>query len=195
MVELTRNQIFYAANRGRERERAQAWRLANADRVTAKGSQWRKDNVGKLRAIKKAWRDANPDKVREQKRRSYYANHETELARRRAWYDQNKHLVAAWLKANPEYNRYARSLRRFAEKVALPKWADRKAIRAVYGEAVLSSEKTGMIHHVDHIVPLKSDWVCGLHVAWNLQVMPAQENQSKGNRHWPGDARPFLMRL
>jgi hypothetical protein len=39
--------------------------------------------------------------------------------------------------------------------------------------------------HVDHIVPLVSKFVCGLHCEANLQLLPGPENQRKGNRVWP----------
>lgn len=61
---------------------------------------------------------------------------------------------------------------------AMPKWADEKKIKEIY-----KNRPEG--HDVDHIVPLTSKLVCGLHWEGNLQYLPSKENQSKKNRMWP----------
>ena len=63
---------------------------------------------------------------------------------------------------------------------AMPKWASIKKIKSVY-----FSSSQGM--EVDHIVPIKGENVCGLHVHWNLRVISRQENQSKSNKMPPPD--------
>lgn len=68
---------------------------------------------------------------------------------------------------------------------AIPAWADSAAIDAVYAKAKNLSEVTGFPWHVDHVVPLQSPLVCGLHCEANLQVLPWVVNLSKSNRHWP----------
>lgn len=57
----------------------------------------------------------------------------------------------------------------------MPQWCDVNALLQ-FVEACPGS------HHVDHIIPLNSKIVCGLHVLENLQYLPAQENCSKGNK-------------
>lgn len=72
--------------------------------------------------------------------------------------------------------------RRAAELQQTPPWADRAAIKAVYAEARRLERETGRKYHVDHIVPLQGERVSGLHVAANLQALPAGANVTKGNR-------------
>jgi hypothetical protein len=73
--------------------------------------------------------------------------------------------------------------------LASPKWRDREAIKAIYAEAKQKTKETGIEHHVDHIYPIQGGMACGLHVHWNLQVMPAAENCSKNNS-FPLDQSP-----
>ena len=68
---------------------------------------------------------------------------------------------------------------------AIPKWANLAAIEAIYREANRIEKLTGTEYHVDHIVPLQSKIVSGLHCESNLRVLPATSNISKSNRHWP----------
>jgi hypothetical protein len=68
---------------------------------------------------------------------------------------------------------------------AMPVWADVERINSLYREARRLTRTTGVMHHVDHIVPLNSRLVCGLHVPANLEILRARENRSKGNRRWP----------
>jgi len=59
---------------------------------------------------------------------------------------------------------------------ATPNWVNRNEIINFYKNC----PKT---HHVDHIVPLRGNNVCGLHIINNLQYLPIKENLSKGNKY------------
>jgi len=75
--------------------------------------------------------------------------------------------------------------RKRAKDTATPAWSNRNKVLEVYEQARKISELTGVQHHVDHVVPLTSKLVCGLHNEFNLRVIPATDNLKKHNRTWP----------
>lgn len=80
--------------------------------------------------------------------------------------------------ADPEQYRIRASIstqkRRRRLRRAMVGWTDLKAIAKFYLD-----RPDG--YHVDHVVPLQGERVCGLHVLSNLQYLPAFVNISKGN--------------
>ena len=121
-------------------------------------SKWQKENKEKVNLKNKIWREKNPEKMQS--------------------------FRDSWDKRNSNYKKIikcAAEMKRKASKLkATPVWADKDLIKDMYIEAKYQDMQ------VDHIVPLKSDKVCGLHWEGNLQLLTAEENQSKGNRYWEG---------
>lgn len=84
--------------------------------------------------------------------------------------------------------RQHRAKRILAKINATPAWADlnhHSKINEIYALTQQLQEVTGSIYHVDHMVPLISDVVCGLHVWWNLQPMLEKSNMLKNNNFEP----------
>lgn len=136
----------------------------------------------------KAYRQANKEAIAERKKAYYEANKETIAAKTKVYYEVNKEAKleyqSAYKKANPHLINALNAKRKARKLQATPAWADPEAIKGMYELAALFN-CTGMNIHVDHIVPLISDTVCGLHCEANLQLLPASDNMSKGNRQWP----------
>lgn len=100
----------------------------------------------------------------------------------RTSYPENKTKAAkrfkSWHSKNPNRRRGYSATRRALEKQAKPLWlsdAQHQEIQKIYDTCPLDS-------HVDHIIPLAGQNVCGLHVPWNLQHLTKEENLAKGNR-------------
>lgn len=145
---------------------AHAWHLTNRARDSARSLAWRNANPERVAA----WRAANPHKIRVINSRCHSKRREKDRAN-----------AKAWRAANPEKRRAGDRRRDTRLQRATPPWIDRKAIDAVYREAARITAETGIMHHVDHVVPIAGKGVCGLHVPWNLEIVPAMENLSKNN--------------
>lgn len=88
----------------------------------------------------------------------------------------------AWKKRNPGVVNSLNRSRTAKQLSATPKWANLALIESFYLEAAQLTLETGIAHEVDHVIPLVSKVVCGLHVESNLRVITQSENRSKGNR-------------
>lgn len=126
------------------------------------------------------------DRGQEAKRRYYEKNKDAVIARASARPAEEKRAYKAkYRESNPELTKAMISLRRRRFRHATPEWLtkdQKKTIRALYMHAQAMTQTTGEQYVVDHIVPLRSELVCGLHVPWNLRVITQEENLKKSNK-------------
>jgi|DEB0MinimDraft_6_1074348.scaffolds.fasta_scaffold06006_5 hypothetical protein len=79
--------------------------------------------------------------------------------------------------------RLASFKRQKALRWATPRWCDKREIDRLVRKVRGMNKQAGFIKfHLDHIVPLQGNDICGLHVPWNLQVITAEENLRKSNK-------------
>ena len=130
-----------------------------------------------------------------------YNKREDVKDRKNEWYQENREQVIAasntiplhkkaqykrdWKERNTVWTRADTKTRRRKHREATPPWLTRKQkseIRQLYQIAITMTQTTGEQYVVDHIVPLRSHDVCGLHVPWNLRVITQEENLKKSNK-------------
>lgn len=90
-----------------------------------------------------------------------------------------------WKKKHPDRNRKNQATRRASILNATPIWLSIEHHTDIQEWYTLAKELQWLSQEpleVDHIVPLRGDDVCGLHVPWNLQILPRSANASKSNR-------------
>ena len=119
--------------------------------------RWNRKNKDILREATRRWREKNRDKARR--------------------------TCREWKKRNPAQHSALQTKRKAAQLHRTPKWAKLDAIAAFYIEAARKSSETGIKYQVDHVIPLQGEFVSGLHVETNLQILTDLDNLKKGNKY------------
>jgi hypothetical protein len=120
------------------------------------------------------WSKSNPESIKAIQKRH---NEKNKIERAK------KH--ADWARANKPKRNATMAKRKAIKLIAMPLWANKVEILKIYELAIAQQKETGIRKHVDHIVPLQSKLVCGLHVEANLQIIDGALNESKRNFRWP----------
>ena len=142
-------------------------------------SSWYHTHKAQHYAGMRKWVLDNPEKNREYKRKWNNANTEYKRQYREAHLERTKEAIKEWKRLNPGKVAASNQLRRARKLQATPKWLTKDQIKEI--EMIYINRPEGC--HVDHIIPLRGDGVCGLHVPWNLQYLSSGENLRKNKRY------------
>lgn len=106
----------------------------------------------------------NKEKVNLRNREYNIANNDAAREQKREYYQGHK--------AESKARNIQRTL---SIKSATPSWANMSKMNKIYGSRNYDE-------HVDHIIPIQGELVCGLHCEHNLQYLSISENISKSNK-------------
>lgn len=184
-----------AAYEALNKEKKRAYYRANKERIKSRSAAWAESHPEKRLEIRRRWNKANPDTKKLHSHKYIAKQRGKDLDQ---WLSRGREVMARlyalnpdkyrrkrlqYAKANPERNRANATRYRAAKMGATPAWANRFLIDEIYSLAMLRTRITGQLWEVDHMVPLCSDIVCGLHVESNLRLVLKSINSGKRNRH------------
>lgn len=145
---LVRNEEFY--KRSNSFDGRESWCKSCKNKQTKKNYSKNKDKHAKLT-------------------RQFYENHKLEISQK--FRDRYKN--------DPTFRKQRLVqfyLREERTKRCTPKWVKPSDLTPFYEEARRKTNETGIPHHVDHIIPITHDKICGLNCPSNLRVITAEEN-------------------
>ena len=146
------------------------------------GKVYWEENKELLEPKKKVYRKKNKDNISSYYK-NYYSNNKGKIIKR--WEDyrkENPEKIRNYQLDNLDKRASYEAKRRARKLNATPKWANIKKIEMLYKKAKWLGSLTGLKYEVDHIIPLKSKNVCGLHIWQNLQILEKTLNRRKSNK-------------
>ncbi len=180
-------------------QQTREWTAKNKDRKRATDAAYAAANKERIKKRLDQWRAENPDYMRNYHKDNFERFRPERLIRQREIRAKDPAKAnassAESKRKRPGYVNACGAARKARVLQATPVWADHDAIRNIYAEAARLTAETGIKHHVDHIYPLKSAVMCGLHVHTNLQILPWRENLSKSNLIWPEPDLSWVGRI
>jgi len=121
---------------------------------------WQKNNVERKNTNNRKWRENNPEK--------------------------SNVSSSNWRKNNKGHRNFLTRKYQASKLKRTPSWLtkeEHQQMICLYQVAAMYSRESNQEWHVDHVVPLQGKDVSGLHVPWNLKVIPAIENLRKSNKN------------
>lgn len=172
-----------AKDREKRRQAAIEYRLRDPDAVRRAKRKYRDKNktpeqialterraaIVRMRTEDPEWAKKTATQKRRERARSYRAR----------FPDRVRAQLAAWVKANPGYNRVKvqnRRARRIAAGGKLSKGLAEKLLDLQKGRCACCGRKLGRSYHLDHIQPLSRG---GTNDDWNIQLLRSECNLEK----------------
>ena len=158
-------------NKEKIKETRRLYNLKNKNKIKKSIKLYRLKNKDKIKKYNSEYRTNNKDKIKE-----YCLKNKNIIKEKRKLYNlKNKNYFKKYRLNNRYLINSIIAKRRAAKLKATPKFANLNKIKEIYKNCPKG-------YHVDHIIPLQGNNVCGLHVEWNLQYLTPSANLSKSNK-------------
>lgn len=156
---------------------AHEWYVKNKAKSKTRAAAWAKANKAKRAIIRKKWRDSNIDKARQIEKESRQKSKSVKKTYQQQYRKAKPGLAASYC-----------AKRRAMQLNATPKWLTVAQLKEIEQFYILTKELQWLSCPtdpltVDHIIPLQGKNISGLHVPWNLQILPLSMNARKNNKH------------